>query len=154
MSENKKATHRGDIAEGEVIAARREMVAELRLRRMTFRAIASALEHAGHVNPESGKAWHHQTIAEDCQALIADWKERGRQEFDERRACLLAELDETKRAAWAKGEHEVVLRAIKAEREMLGLDAPTRAEVTGANGESLAVQIYLPAKDAPVCPTK
>lgn len=141
-------THRGDIAEQEVMAARRELVAKFRLRRLSFRAIAKALADIGCVNPRSGEPWNHKVVADDCAALLAEWKERARDEFDDRRACLLSELEEVRAAGWAADNFDVVLRAIKSERELLGLDAALNLKLSGSDGGPLQVQVYLPAKDA------
>lgn len=85
----------------EIIEARRERVAQLRLRGLTQRAIVEALAAEGVVNAETGQPWSVGTIAGDLKALQRDWKKRAAAHVDEHRAQQLAMLDEVIRAAWA-----------------------------------------------------
>ena len=140
------ATNKADAAE-EVITHRRELVAPLRLRRLSARAIAADLEKAGCVNPNSGQPWNYVTILNDCKALIEEWRERAKVEVDERVAIIIAEYDHLRDLAHAAGNLELVLKITKEERALLGLDAASKVDLT-SDGKPLQAVVYLPAKES------
>jgi hypothetical protein len=116
-------------AHRDLIEARRARVAELRLRRLTTRDIAVRLAEEQILNPETGESWSHVTVAEDLKALTAQWRREALADTAPIKAELWAELREVRRQAWEAGDLTTVLRALKQEAELLGLDAPLKVEL-------------------------
>ncbi len=117
-----------NISSPEIIERRRSIVASMVARGGTCREIAFRLEKAGEINPETGEAWNYATISRDIVALREDWREAAAATVSEHKGRVLAEIIAVKADAWKKGELRTVLEAIKGERQILGLDAPTRLE--------------------------
>lgn len=113
-----------------IIDNRRRQVASLRLRGLTQREIMAALEKNGVINPHSGNSWQLGTINGDIKALEAEWHKEAIADIQEHKARVLAELSEVKRAAWGSKEYKTILDALKQERDLLGLDMPTKVDVT------------------------
>jgi ribosome maturation protein Sdo1 len=113
----------------EIADNRRRLVAKLRLRGATEREIAAALA-TEHVNPETNKPWSYVTIHNDLKALDAQWRAEMLGDTTEQKAAVLAEIREARRAAWGKKDLAIVLSALKAERELMGLDAPIKTDNT------------------------
>ena len=66
-----------------------------------------------------------ETVCADIVFLNAVWATEVQVETEKRKARLLAELREARRAAWAAGKLELVLRAIEQEAKLLdGAGAP------------------------------
>lgn len=109
-------------AQQELIARRRERVAQMRLRGMTQRQIAEELPRArqlpngklveGITDPKTGKPFSLGTINADIKALQQEWRESAARDTQDIMAELLAELDELKRAAWAEKNHKLVRQVI------------------------------------------
>lgn len=112
-----------------IILQRREMVAQLRLRKLTQREIVAELTKRGIVNPDTQAPYDLATVNHDLKALEKDWQKSAAQKVDIWKAQLLAELEELKRAAYAKGQLNIVRMIIDDQRKMLGTDAPTQANV-------------------------
>lgn len=110
----------------EAIAYRRHQVAMLRLRGLTQREIVDMLAREGAVNPETSEPYSLGTINSDIQALEKEWREQAARDTATRRAELLAELRAARRQAWSDKDVSNVLRGIKQEVELFGLDAPKR----------------------------
>jgi hypothetical protein len=113
-----------------VIAERRRLVAAMRLRGADQRAIVGALAKGGHRNPETGKPWSLGTVNADCQALEAEWRAAALADTTEHQGRVWAELSEVKRAAWQEHDLQAVLRALKQECDLLGLNAPERVDLS------------------------
>jgi len=122
----------------DTIAHRRLQVARLRLRGMSTREITKAMAEANFVNPETQQPWDLATITRDCQANRRAWAREHRETVERHQARHLAEIAEVKREAWKTpaDKLDTILRALKREAELLGLDAPqkTATEITGADG--------------------
>lgn len=108
------------LAKTENIERRRERVAALRLRNLSVREIAAALQQYGIVNPATGAAFSHTTIESDLKVLEARWRESSKIITEEHRARQLAEIAAVKRAAWASGDLELALKALDREIRLLG----------------------------------
>jgi hypothetical protein len=122
----------------EAIIAQRRHVASLAARQLTQREIVASLEKLGCVNERPGKnpkPWDLATINHDLKALKQEWCELAQQDMATHQAQRLAELAEVKRRAWTDGDLGIVLRAIKQEAEMLGLDAPHKVAPTDPSGK-------------------
>jgi|SRR5581483_1753264 len=108
---------------------RRARVAHHRLRRLSVREIAAELEREGLRNPETGEPWTWVTVHRDCQALARRWQREALADTAPLKAELWAELRAVRRQAWTDGDLATVLRALKQEAELLGLDAPVKVDV-------------------------
>lgn len=127
-----------------IAARRREMVGQLLSRRMTRREIVDALAAAGEKNPLTDAPWELATIQRDAAALERQWKAASLKKATVWKAHQLAEIEEVKREAWARGKLDFVLRAIELEAKITGTQAPVK--LTGEDGKPLAwpVVIVLP----------
>lgn len=95
---------------------RRTQVAALRLRGNTQREIADKLRIS------------LGTVNADIKAIECEWRQQATADTQAYKGRVLAELAEVKRAAWAATDFRVVLQALKAECDLLGLDAPLKIE--------------------------
>lgn len=119
-----------DTADRAIAEERRTHVARYRLQRLSVREIAERLAVDGLRNPTTSQPWDHATVHRDCRALALEWRRDALADTARRTGEVLAELREVRRQAWAAGDLNVVLRALKQEAELLGLDAPTRVDFT------------------------
>jgi hypothetical protein len=103
----------------DAILKRREEVSRYRLRGWTQRQIAEIL------------VCSLGTVNHDLKALEAEWREAAQATVEQHKQRILAELAEVKRAAWADKSYGAVMQAIKAEVDLLGLDAPVKVEHSG-----------------------
>lgn len=110
------------------IADRRRRVAAFRLRGLTQREIVSALDQSGYRNPNTGKPYALMTINADLQAIREEWHEEAVQDISVHIAAVQAEIREVRRRAWAAQDLELVLKGLKQERDLLGLDAPKKID--------------------------
>jgi hypothetical protein len=117
------------------MAQRQGRVAELRTRGYSVREIAEVLAAEGAVNPGTGKPWDHATIGRDAQLLLAEWKRDAARDTASHQAQHLADLRAVRKAAWGAGELSAILRALKQESELLGLNAPQKVAPTTPAGD-------------------
>lgn len=143
----------------EIIEMRRLQVARLRLRGMTQREIVEQLPRQDPpiVNPETEEPYSLGTINGDVKALARQWQREAKGKTERHKGRVLAEIQEVKRAAWERivydltgGSHDSpdldkVLKGLKQESEILGLNAPEKHEHTGKDGKDL-----LPAPAIPI----
>jgi hypothetical protein len=99
---------------------RRRDVARLRLQGLTHREIIAGLGH----NPKTAAPWSIGVINKDLQAIHSQWKAAAVADIAEHKARVLAELAEVKRAAWTDKDLANLLRALKQEADLLGLNEP------------------------------
>ncbi len=120
------------------IAIRRERVARLRLRGLTEREIAFQLGSGENAlfNPKTHKPYSNFIVHKDLEWLREQWEKEATKEIGEWKTKLIVEVEEVKRAAWAHGELETVLKCVTQQRKILGLDAPIKVAPTTPNGES------------------
>jgi len=104
----------------DIITKRREDVARGRLRGWTQRQLAEYL------NVSVG------TVNRDLACLQEEWKAAALTSIEEHKIRVLAELAEVKRRGHATDNMNAVLQAIKAEVDILGLDAPAKSEISGS----------------------
>ena len=87
-------------------------------------------------NPDTGKPWSHGTIHDDIKALEKQWRAEALKDVGIHKARVLAEIRAVRAAAWMiPGIHftdglRIVLMSIKQECELLGLDEPTKLDIT------------------------
>lgn len=117
--------------------ARRAKVADLLLAGASHRRIAQALD------------CDRRTVAADVDALLAQWAEDQKPEERERWRNLelakLAEIEpgvlrEAKRGSLGAVDREI--RLMERRAKLLGLDAPTRQELTGKDGKPLLPETW------------
>lgn len=115
---------------------RREMVSQLRLRGLSIREIAEALGKGNPplLNPETGKPFTHVTVKNDIDFLDAEWQRRRSTNTDLHKNRQFMLIQEVNRAAWAKQEPELVLKALDREMKLLG---------TAEDKDGLTINIYL-----------
>ncbi|PJF21237.1 MAG: hypothetical protein CUN56_12135 [Phototrophicales bacterium] len=116
-------------AHDRLIEHRREEVARMHKRRMTLREIAAGLAQKGFINPDTNAPYSHVTVKKDLDALMAEWRENAQADLLTLRAAQQAELQEVKRAAWAKTDLGTILRAMEREARLLGLDMPMKIDI-------------------------
>ena len=97
---------------------RRLRVAALHLRGLTPIEIRAALQPAG-------LCADLETVCADIAFLEAVWATEVHVKQEQRQARLLAELREARRAAWAAGKFDLVLKALDQEAKLLEQAAPT-----------------------------
>ncbi len=131
---------KGSIIDYAVIDARREEVARLKVKGYSVREIVAGLEHEDDYN---GKRWSMTTIQADIQFLRDQWREDAREEIQYQQGQLWAEIREVKKSAWARGDLTTVLKALKQECELLGLDKPIKIARTNADGEDEPIRLML-----------
>lgn len=119
----------------EIIAARRQQVARLRLRGLSMRDIAQALAlpPLSLVDMKTGKPYSAATICNDLKAIEAEWKASAQADIAAWKAKQLAEIAELKRAAWLEKDLTTVLSALKQEVEITGTKAKTETDITSGN---------------------
>lgn len=117
------------------MAHRQRRVAELRTRGYSVREIAEVMAEEGEINPGTGKPWDHATIGRDAQLLLADWKREAARDTASHQAQHLADLRAVRKAAWVVAELGAILRALKQESELLGLNAPQKVAPTTPAGD-------------------
>ncbi len=75
----------------------------------------------GGANPETEQPWSCDTLSRDLKALKKQWRDDAKAEIDTHTTRILAELQEVKREAWARGRLTQVLMAIDREMKLLGI---------------------------------
>lgn len=133
-------SHRhGELAEGSptLIAERVEAVASLRLRGATLREIQEMLPKLGIVNKsKDGAPWSLTQIHEDVKSAREMWLSHARDDVREHYTRILSELQEIKKAAWARGDLDVVLRTIAQECKIFGFNAAIKVRLEGDKSTS------------------
>jgi hypothetical protein len=119
------------------IAIRRERVARLRLRGLTEREIAFQLGSGENAlfNPKTHKPYSNFIVHRDLEWLREQWEKEATKEIGEWKTKLIVEVEEVKRAAWAHGELETVLKCVTQQRKIMGIDAPVKIAPTSPDGE-------------------
>lgn len=133
-------------AQQALIAQRRQYVARMRLRQVSVRDIQKAIGQQ-FPNPETGQPWSLGCIQQDCMALKRAWQSSASVDTAEHQAALLAELREARREAWQDKALKLVLRGIKLEADLLGLNAPKQIDLR-LRIEALATALGIDPKQA------
>jgi len=110
----------GNTSRKDSVEYRREVIAALRLRGASMRAIAQKLYEEGIVNPKSGAPYSAKTIKYDLDAIRDEWKRSASESIEAHISRQLAEIEEIKRAAWAQKRIDLVLKALEREMQLLG----------------------------------
>ena len=125
-------------SQNEIIAMRRNKVAELRLSGGSERAIWEALAYGNRregglgrlVNPKTGEPFSLATIHLDIKALEKEWRESAAQATDVHQARQLAEIQHIKVMAFNSRNPALALRAIDSEIKLLGTAAPVKLDIS------------------------
>lgn len=112
-----------------LVAQRRQLVARLRLRQVSVRDIQAAVGRQ-FPNPETGQPWSLGCIQGDLMALQRAWQATAAVATAAHQGALLAELREARREAWQAKALDLVLRGLKQEADLLGLNAPKQIDLT------------------------
>jgi DNA-binding transcriptional MerR regulator len=116
-------------ADSEAIERRREIVARLRVRGLSHRAIAA---HLATFDPPflnaRGQPVGKNAVAEDCKILLERWRTEAAATIADHQAEQLATLREVQREAWKKQDLDTVLKSHDRIAKLLGSDAPERHE--------------------------
>ena len=95
---NNKGTDRAKMAAA--VDDRRARVASFKVRGLSIRQTAVALEKVGVVNPKTGKGWSALVIHQDLQFLQERWRTEALGDITEAKTRELAKLDEVEAQAW------------------------------------------------------
>lgn len=108
---------------------RQKIVSSAKLRGFTNEEITQLLAEKGVTNPRTGDPYTIQTVAKDINELEGRWMSDMLSDVSSHRSRVLAELRETKAAAWKAGNFNIILRAIDQEAKLLGLNELERMNV-------------------------
>ncbi len=124
---------------------RRQRIASLLIRGLKTHEIVTALSQetrAGRdgyqepnpsytVNPRTGNPYDRKTIERDIEELKGEWRDQSAEKIKEYYGHMLATAFEVQRAAWAKGDLDMVLEANGEIRDIVG--EPTKMESFNVN---------------------
>lgn len=131
----------GDLNSSDICELRRLMISRCRLRGLSRWEIHQWLIDNGIINEETGQPFPMTTIVDDEAELRKRWRQQTDINIDERKKVLLAEIHEVKRLAFLRNDLNVVLIAIKQERDILGIDVAPTINVNLEAGQSLAQKL-------------
>lgn len=104
------------------VIARRAIISKAIVTGYKLTEIQNILVKNGVINPRTKKPYTLSMLSLDLKALTTQW---AAQSYDNIAACkrrVWAEIQAVKKEAWKDKQLDVVLKAIKSERELLGLD--------------------------------
>jgi len=125
-----------------IIAQRRQAVASLKLRGLSYREIVLALPNTRGIDQQPiidhrhNKPWSQGTVHSDVKAIEAEWMANAVADISTHKARLNAEIEEVKRVAWGEKDTDIILKAIDQQRKIHGIDAPRKQEIGGIPGGS------------------
>lgn len=116
-----------------IIAKRRALVAKFRARAMTIDEIVDALSRpeadGGFMNPDTNKPWARSTVCLDIKAITQEWRNEAAADVADHKARQLGEIQAIKSKAWELVDLQILIRALKREADLLGLDEPRKVEI-------------------------
>lgn len=95
------------------------------------------------VNPKTGEPYTLTTIHGDKQTLVKRWREEAMADVESHVSRQFAEIQEVKKLGWQQKDGDLVLKALKRESQLLGLDAPQRHIHSGPDGGPIAQAIII-----------
>ena len=109
---------------------RRQYVSELLVRGFTRSQILEALEKDERFfNPRTGKPWSMQVVKDDVKLLRNRWQKEALLNYDIHVSRILAQIREVRRKAWTEENLALVLRTLKQEIDLFGLEAATKQQI-------------------------
>jgi len=94
-------------------------------------------------NEVDNTAWCLAILGRDKKAIEKRWL--GGADLAAQKAMAEKEIDEAKKIAFSKSDSRAILLANRARRELFGLDAPKKTDITsGGEKVSAVVHIYMP----------
>ena len=108
---------------------RQRIVSSCRCRGMNSEETQTFLAEKGVINPRTQSPFSLGTINGDLKEIEARWMDEMMMNISFHRSRVLAELRETKAAAWKAGQLSIVLRSIDQEVALLGLNELERMGV-------------------------
>lgn len=122
---------------------RRERVASFLLFGLTHYEIALKLHKMGDFNEETNEPWSITVISADCKKIKERWISYQMGCHAELVADHLRQLAEIKKIALTernkdgeRAELKLFIKALEREAKMLGIDAPSKSEVTNHDSET------------------
>ena len=125
------------------ITERRTKVLALRTAGMSYRAIADRLRGKDGV----AEKYNFATAYDDVKAMLDEANANHREQAEDIRALEMERLDAMHMALWAdaaRGNHgaiDRVLRVMERRAKLLGLDAPTKAQLAGVDGGDITIKV-------------
>lgn len=124
---------------------RRTLIASLLVRnpritrRQLHEMLARPMSQGGLRNPDTGEPYSLGTIQNDVDEIRAEWERKRLQSTSEWVARELAVYEELEMQAWRDGDLAEVRRVSEARRKLLGLDAPSKQQITGADDGPIVI---------------
>ncbi len=113
----------------DIITERREHVARLRLKGLSYREIGAALALLPEpITDIDGHPLNASVICRDMAAIRREWRKQYAQALDDHIARQLAEIALIKRQAFTSNDADLALKCIALEMKLLGTDAPAKFE--------------------------
>lgn len=109
---------------------RRQRVSELLVRGYTRSQILEELDKdEKFFNPRTGKSWDISVVKRDVDILRKRWQEEALLNYDIHVSRIMAQIREVRRKAWAEENLSIVLRTLKQEIDLFGLEAATKQQI-------------------------
>jgi len=122
------------------IKYRQSIVAQALVRGLKMSDIVLDLEQKGVINSKNNKPYTLSTVWSDIQALTKQWESQSFKAINMAKSRVWAEIQEVKKIGWSNNDMDIVLKAIKQERELMGLDEKSK---TGIDLADLPQIIYV-----------
>ena len=108
------------------IKYRQSIVAQALVRGLKMSDIVLDLEQKGVINSKNNKPYTLSTVWSDIQALTKQWESQSFKAINMAKSRVWAEIQEVKKIGWSNNDMDIVLKAIKQERELMGLDEKSK----------------------------
>ena len=122
------------------IKYRQSIVAQALVKGFKISDIVLYLEQKGVINSKNNKPYTLSTVWSDIQALTKQWESQSFKAINMAKSRVWAEIQEVKKIGWSNNDMDIVLKAIKQERELMGLDEKSK---TGIDLADLPQIIYV-----------
>jgi hypothetical protein len=112
-----------------VVEGRRSRVAFHLVRHESIREIVNSLVKEGEHNPATGEPWSFYAVHSDTVWQREQWRKDVLADTAKVQGAVLAQIREVQHQAWLRNNYNLLLKALQQERELLGLDAPTKVDI-------------------------
>jgi len=82
------------------------------------------------INPKTNKPYSRVTIYRIRKELLDEWRRQDAEALSEMFGEIIGSNKEVERAAWTRGELDLVLRALEQRASLTGVNRPRRVDVT------------------------